>query len=163
MADNHNKAYCPFCKKEVTTCNAIDFPGIEYNDTPIRYCDLCANMFFDSKKGEPAINYYSSSSSTPENAGWGWFYMLFLAIPGIYYLSEGGWLPGILLCASALIILLIKVTRWTNNSKNTRRSELASQKGLTSDVAYSLKRMQNPEYVSILKDLGVQIPEWFNK
>lgn len=162
MASTNNSAYCPYCKRMVNTSNAVDFPGIEYNDTPIRYCASCANMFFDAAKGEPAISYYNSPPPAPKNSGWGWFYMLFFAVPGVVYLVNKIWLPGAFLCTLAVIILLIKISRWKSTSTDKRRSELASGEGLTSDVAFSLKRMRNPEYVRLLRELHVQIPEWFN-
>ena len=163
MASSHNSAFCPYCKRLVNTSNAIDFQGIEYNDTPIRYCSSCANMFFDTRRGEPAIDYYNSPPPSPKNAGWGWVYMFFFGVPGVYCLINQVWIPGALLCALALIIVIVKVKRKVDTSTDKRRTELSTGVGLTTDVAFSLKRMRNPEYVKILMDLGVEIPEWFTR
>ena len=73
------------------------------------------------------------------------------------------WIPGALVCALALIIVIVKVKRKVDTSTDKRRTELSTGEGLTTDVAFSLKRMRNPEYVKILMDLGVEIPEWFTR
>ena len=161
---------CPKCGK--TTERNVSHSRDHYG-CPLRVCDNCGSTYFDDSYIEKGLAEYSSKGGTFSITFIFWTIVSNLAVPFAIYLMLTEEFSGVfilmLVIFGALAVLcdlgLVKTIRNRSNSTEFHKKQLDLIEGRggykDEELACSMSRLSNREYLDTLKKCGVEIPDYF--
>ena len=156
MVHYSRKLKCPYCNN--WTDKSFKTSDI-YLGSPVRSCEHCHRYFIDPGREENAIVYYSGKYRFK-----GWFTLTFFVIlcacMGIGFLKDNSY-GGLIPLAIAILITVLYVINIIKTAPQKRYENLKRKENLIKDVADSLERLSNPDYLAILLNHNIDVPEWF--
>lgn len=137
---------CPFCK---TSYVEMRTGKVYYYGSPIRTCEFCGEKFVDKEYREIAlegIHLVDTKKLSPSTI----VYAVIAFLMFFSCLIAGG-----IYCALGILVLVYSV--WTiikEYGEYEKRMEKLKQETIASE-----KRLKNPFYILMLKELGYEIPD----
>ena len=174
MVHHYRSVKCPNCGKHIEVNHTVDSEDLK--GCPFRRCPHCGIVYFDSKYKEPALLAYDEDyKPAPIRAALLATLFGFVTAESFSDLSQQGTIGIIVLAILALIAFVFVVIffksliLFIHRSKNydqyvkdiKKKSADYLEGDVSEEVAESLSRLSNPEYLDMLKQHGVSVPQYF--
>ena len=156
MTHYYRTVKCPYCNS--WTDNTHSTSSL-YTGSPVRECAVCKKTFIDRERKEEAIMYYLGKTRFSG--------LILRAVIAVLCLLGGRTMLGtdstvaIVMFSVSLLLFANLIFCIVNRRLSKLRENLEQQKKLPEDVQKSLNRMSNPEYLEILINHNIDVPEWF--